>query len=48
MFHGHVDYFQKTTTWREVGLTEDQETMVLRTLTTIGSFHFIMCEDPHE
>jgi hypothetical protein len=32
----------------EVGLTQNQETMALRTLTTVGLFHFIMCDDPHE
>jgi hypothetical protein len=32
----------------EVGLTQNRETMALQTLTTIGSFYFIMCEDPHE
>ena len=30
----------------EVGLTQNQETMALQTLTTVFSF-FIMCEDPH-
>jgi hypothetical protein len=32
----------------EVGLTQNQETMALRTLTTIGLFYSIMCEDLHE
>ena len=32
----------------EVGLTHSPETMALRTLTTIGLFYCIMCEDPHE
>jgi hypothetical protein len=32
----------------EVGLTQNQETMALRTLTTVGLFYFIMDEDPHE
>jgi hypothetical protein len=32
----------------EVGLTQNQETMALRTLGTIGFLYFIMCEDPHE
>ena len=32
----------------EVGLTQNQETMTLRTLATISLFYFIMCEDPHE
>jgi hypothetical protein len=31
----------------EVGLTHTQETMALRTLTTINLFCFIMYEDPH-
>ena len=32
----------------EVGLTQNQETMALRTLTTVDLFYFIMCEDLHE
>ena len=32
----------------EVGLTQNRETVTLQTLTTIGVFYFIMCEDPHE
>ena len=33
----------------EIGLTQNrQETMALRTLTSIGVFYFIMCEEPHE
>ena len=32
----------------EGGLTQNQETMALQTLTTDGLFHFIMCEDSHE
>ena len=32
----------------EVGLTHYRETMAHRTLTTVGLFYFIMCEDPHE
>ena len=32
----------------EVGLTQNRETMTLRTLTTVGLFYFIMCENPHE
>jgi hypothetical protein len=32
----------------EVGLTQNQETMALRMLTTVDLFYFIMCEDPHE
>jgi hypothetical protein len=40
MFHGHLDYFHKTTF--EVGLTQNRETMALRTLTTVEMFYFIM------
>ena len=29
----------------EVGLTQNQETMALRTLTTVDLFYFIICED---
>ena len=32
----------------EASLTQNQETMALQTLTTIGLLYFIMCEDPHE
>ena len=32
----------------EVGLTQNQETMALRTLTIIDLLYFIMCEDLHE
>jgi hypothetical protein len=32
----------------EVGLTQNQEAMALRTLTIIDLFYFIMREDPHE
>ena len=32
----------------KVNLTQNQETMTLRTLTTAGLVYFIMCEDPHE
>jgi hypothetical protein len=32
----------------EVGLTQNQETMAPQTLTTVGLFYFIMCDDPHE
>ena len=32
----------------EVGLTQNWETMALKTFTTVGLFYFIMCEDPHE
>ena len=32
----------------EVGLTQNQETNALRTLTTVGLFYFIMYEDMHE
>ena len=46
MFHGRLDYFQNHLL--EVGLTQNQETMALRMLTTIDLFYFTMCEDPHE
>ena len=32
----------------EVGLTQTQETMALRTLTIVDLTYFIMCEYPHE
>ena len=32
----------------EVGRTQNQETMALRTLATIDLLYFIMCEVPHE
>ena len=32
----------------EVDLTQNQETMAFRMLTTVGLFYFIMCEDLHE
>ena len=32
----------------EVGLTQNWETMAFQTLITVGLFHFIMREDPHE
>ena len=32
----------------EVGPTQNWETMALRTLTTVGLFYFLTCEDPHE
>ena len=32
----------------EVGLTQNWETMALRTLTTVDLFYFIMCDDPCE
>ena len=32
----------------EAGLTQNQETMKLRTFVTIELFSLIMCEDPHE
>ena len=46
MFHGHLDYFQNH--FLEVGLTQNRETMALRTLTTIDLFYFIICEVLHE
>ena len=32
----------------EIGLTQNQETKALRTLTTIDLFYFIMSKDPRE
>ena len=32
----------------EVGLTQNWETMALRTLTTVDFLYFIICENPHE
>jgi len=32
----------------EVGVTQNQEIMALRTLTTVDYLYFIMCEDSHE
>jgi len=32
----------------EVGLTQNQETMALWTLTTVDLFYFVMWENPHE
>ena len=32
----------------EGGLTQIQEIIALRTLTTVDFFYYIMCEDPHE
>jgi hypothetical protein len=32
----------------KVGLTRNWETMTLRTLTMVGVFYSIMCENPHE
>ena len=32
----------------EVGLTQNRETMSLQTLTTVGLFYFILCEDLYE
>jgi hypothetical protein len=34
--------------FEKVDLTQNWETMALRTLTTVDLFYFIMCEDPHE
>ena len=46
MFHGYLDCFQKSPL--KVGLTQNQETMALRTLIIVGLFYFIMHEDPCE
>jgi hypothetical protein len=32
----------------EVGLTQNREIKVFRTLTTVDLFCFIICKDPHE
>jgi hypothetical protein len=32
----------------EVGLTQNRETMALRTMTTVDLFYYIMCEDMNE
>ena len=32
----------------EVDLTQIQETVALRTLTTVDLFYFVVCENPHE
>ena len=32
----------------EVGLTQNRETMALRTFTTVDLLYFIMCEDQRE
>ena len=32
----------------EVDLSQNQETMALRTLKTVGLFYSIMCDNPHE
>jgi hypothetical protein len=32
----------------EAGLTQNRETVALQTLTTVGLFYFIMCEDLRE
>ena len=47
MFRGHLDYFQKPPLGGRPN-PQNQDTMALRTLTTVGFFYFIMCEDPHE
>ena len=44
MFHGHLDFNHLL----EVGLLQNRDSMALQTLTTIGLFYYIMCEDPHE
>jgi hypothetical protein len=46
MSHGHLDYFKNRLL--EVGLTQNQEIMTLRTLIIVVLFYFTMCEDPHE
>jgi hypothetical protein len=32
----------------DVGLTQNRQTIALRTLTTVDIFYYIMCENPHE
>jgi hypothetical protein len=39
--------FSKTT-WKEVGLSQNRETMAFWMLTTVDLFYLIVCEDPHE
>ena len=46
MFHGHFGYFPKPPLGGRPNTKP--ETMAFRTLTTVGLFYFIMCEDPHE
>ena len=48
MFHAHLDYFQKPPLGGNLVLTQNPETMAVRTLTTVGLFYFTMLEDPHE
>ena len=43
-YHGHLFVFG----WALPILTQNLETMALRTLTTVDLFYFIMGEDPHE
>ena len=47
MFRGHLEYFQKNHLLK-VGLTQNQETTALQTLTTVNLFYFIMREDLRE
>ena len=47
MFHGHLDYIFKYHLL-EVDQTQNQETTTLQTLTTVGLFYFIMCDNPRE
>ena len=45
MFHGHLDYFFKN---HLLDRPNNQETLALQNLRTIGLFYFIMYEDPHD
>ena len=46
MSHGRLDSFQNHLL--EVALTQNRETMALRTLVTVDFFYCIMCEDMDE
>ena len=48
MFHGHLDYFPRPPLGGRPNTNNHWETLALRTLTTVGLFYFIMCEDQHE
>ena len=46
MFHGHLDYFEKPSLGSLGLLTQNRETMALRTLTKVDFFMFLSwCED---
>jgi hypothetical protein len=48
MFHGHLDYFLNHLLEVSLGLTQNRETMTLQTLTAVGLFYFVMCDDPQK